>query len=72
VKTAMPLAVIGALVGELLGGGAGLGYVIQNATSDTGLAFAAIALLAVMSIVLFYLLVVIEWLALPWVRETTA
>jgi len=72
VKTAMPLAVIGALVGELLGGGAGLGFVIQNATSDSALAFAAIALLAVMSIVLFYLLVAFERLLLPWVRDTTA
>jgi NitT/TauT family transport system permease protein len=71
-KTAMPLAVIGALVGELLGGGAGLGFVIQNATSDTAVVFAAIVLLAVMSIVLFYLLVLVERLVLPWVRETTA
>lgn len=70
-KTAMPLAVIGALVGELFGASEGLGYVIQNAGGDTALAFAAIALLAVMSIVLFYVLVVAERLLLPWVRETT-
>jgi NitT/TauT family transport system permease protein len=71
-KTAMPLAVIGALVGELFGADSGLGFVIQNSTSDTAVAFAAIALLALMSIVLFYVLVVIERLLLPWVRETTA
>jgi NitT/TauT family transport system permease protein len=71
-KTAMPLAVIGALVGELFGATEGLGFVIQNAGSDTAVAFAAIALLALMSIVLFYALVVIERFMLPWVRETTA
>lgn len=71
-KTAMPLAVIGALVGELFGATAGLGFVIQNAGSDTAVAFAAIGLLAAMSIVLFYALVLLERLLLPWVRETTA
>jgi NitT/TauT family transport system permease protein len=71
-KVAMPLAVIGAVVGELFGASAGLGYVIQNASSDTALAFAAIVLVAVMSIVLFYVLVAVERLLLPWVRETTA
>jgi NitT/TauT family transport system permease protein len=70
-KAAMPLAVIGALVGELFGATAGLGYVIQNAGPDTAVAFAAIALLALTSIVLFYVLVVIERMMLPWARETT-
>jgi NitT/TauT family transport system permease protein len=70
-KTAMPLAVIGALVGELFGATAGLGYVIQNAGPDTAVAFAAIAALAVLSIVLFYVLVVLERLMLPWVKGTT-
>jgi len=70
-KTAMPLAVIGALVGEFSGATEGLGHVIQNAAPDTALAFAAIALLAAMSIVLFYLLVLAERLMLPWVKATT-
>ncbi|MFG1603987.1 ABC transporter permease [Actinoplanes sp. NPDC049265] len=70
-KVAMPLAVIGALVGELFGSAEGLGFVIQNSGSDIGLGFAAIALLSVLSIVLFYLVVLIERLALPWVRDTT-
>lgn len=72
IKTAMPLAVIGALVGELFGSTAGLGFVIQNAGADTAVAFAAIALLAAMSIVLFYLVVIVERLLLPWVRETAS
>ncbi|RSM59822.1 hypothetical protein DMB66_26605 [Actinoplanes sp. ATCC 53533] len=71
-KTAMPLAVIGALVGEWFGATAGLGFVIQNAGADTALAFAAIALLALMSIALFYALVLLESRLVPWVRHTTA
>jgi NitT/TauT family transport system permease protein len=70
-KVAMPLAVIGALVGELSGSTEGLGFVIQNAGADTAMAFAAIVLLALMSVVLFYALVVVERLSVPWVRETT-
>ncbi len=70
-KVGLPLAVIGALLGELFGAGAGLGYIITTAGSDTGLAFAAIALVAAISIILYYLLVLAEILLLPWVRETT-
>jgi NitT/TauT family transport system permease protein len=70
-KTGLPLAVIGALLGELFGAGAGLGYIITTAGSDTALTFAAIALVAAMSIALYYLLVLAELLLLPWVRETT-
>jgi NitT/TauT family transport system permease protein len=71
-KTAMPLAVIGAVIGEFFSGSEGLGFVIQNATSDMAIAFAAIAVLAATSIVLYYAVVAVERLLLPWVRETTA
>jgi NitT/TauT family transport system permease protein len=70
-KVAMPLAVIGALVGELSGSVAGLGFVIQTAGADTGAAFAAITLLALMSVALFYALSLAESLLLPWTRDTT-
>ncbi|GIF01377.1 ABC transporter permease [Paractinoplanes rishiriensis] len=70
-KVGLPLAVIGALLGELFGAGAGLGYIITTAGSDTALSFAAIALVAAMSIVLYYILVLIELILLPWVKETT-
>ncbi|WP_433385210.1 ABC transporter permease [Actinoplanes sp. CA-142083] len=70
-KTAMPLAVIGALVGELSGSTGGLGYVIQNAGADTGTAFAAITLLAAISVGLFYVLVAAERILLPWARAIT-
>lgn len=71
-KTAAPLAVIGATVGELFGAVAGLGFVIRVAGSDTAVVFAALVLLAAMSIVLFYLLVGLERLLVPWLAHTTS
>lgn len=73
-KVAMPLAVIGAVIGEFAGGRSGLGFTINQASGsgDTAQAFAAIAILSAMSIVLFYALVLAERLLLPWVRATTA
>jgi NitT/TauT family transport system permease protein len=70
-KVAMPLAVIGAVVGEMQGGEVGLGTVILVASGqgDSATAFAAIVLLSVASIVLYYALVLAERLLLPWVRE---
>jgi NitT/TauT family transport system permease protein len=68
---AMTLAVIGAVIAEYQGGTtAGLGFVIVQ-SSGMGLteqSFAAITILAVMSIVLFYTLVGLERLLLPWAR----
>ena len=73
-KVAMPLAVIGVVVGEMQYGESGLGTIIVQTSGqgDTSTAFAAITLLALISIVLYYLLVVVERLALPWVRATTS
>lgn len=73
-KVAIALAVIGAVVGEFSGGNAGLGYVIvaSGSSSDTPLAFAAVVLLAIISIALFYLVAAAEHFLLPWVRETSA
>jgi NitT/TauT family transport system permease protein len=73
-KVAMPLAVIGAVVGEMQGGEVGLGTVIVQTSGqgDSATAFAAIVLLSLMSIVLYYALVAVERLLLPWVRATTA
>jgi NitT/TauT family transport system permease protein len=70
-KVAISLAVIGAVIGEFVGATQGLGYVIvasgQNA--NTALAFAAIVLLAIMSVVLFYALVALERLLIPWAEN---
>jgi NitT/TauT family transport system permease protein len=71
VNTALPLAVIGAVVAELFGGADGLGYVIANAGTDADLAFAAIALLAAISITLHGLATGAQALLAPWIRHTT-
>ena len=70
-KVAIMLAVIGAVVGEFVGATKGLGYVIvaSGQTADTTLAFAAVVLLSVMSILLFYALVLIQRLVVPWSEE---
>jgi NitT/TauT family transport system permease protein len=70
-KVAISLAVIGSVIAEFVGATKGLGYVIQQsgASADTTLAFAAIALLSVMSILLFYGLVLLEHILLPWAQE---
>ena len=74
-KLAMPLAVIGVAVGEMQSGSVdeGLGTIIVQTAGqgDTATAFAALVLMAVVSIVLYYLLVALERIALPWVRGTT-
>lgn len=67
-KVAISLAVIGAVIGEFVGSSGGLGWVIvnTNANLNTPLAFAAMVLLGTMSIALFYALVLLEKLLVPW------
>jgi NitT/TauT family transport system permease protein len=71
-KVAISLAVIGSVIAEFVGATSGLGYVIvqSGASADTALAFAAMALLGIMSIALFYGLVLLERLLLPWTEES--
>ncbi|WP_406423296.1 ABC transporter permease [Streptomyces sp. NBC_00873] len=73
-KVAMPLAAIGAVIGEFQAGESGLGYLIVQAggVGDTATAWAAIILIGLMSILLYFALVLTERFALPWVRETTS
>ncbi|GAA2489407.1 ABC transporter permease [Winogradskya humida] len=73
-KIGLPLAVIGVVVGEMQYGETGLGMIIVQTSGqgDTSAAFAAIVLLAGVSIVLYYLLALVERLTLPWVRATTS
>lgn len=73
-KVAMPLAAIGAVIGEFQAGEKGLGYLILqfNGVGDYSTSWAAIVLIALMSIVLYFALVLVEWLTLPWVRATTS
>jgi NitT/TauT family transport system permease protein len=70
-KVSITLAVVGAIVGELSSPNEGLGSVIvlSGASANTSLAFGCVVLLAVISVVLFYLIVGLERLLLPWARE---
>lgn len=69
-KVAISLAVIGAVIGEFVGAEAGLGHVIiaSGSNIDTSLAFGAMVLLGVLSVALFYALVGLERLFVPWAR----
>jgi len=69
-KVAITLAVIGAVIGEFVGSNKGLGYIIVVSMSqvNTSLAFGAMALLAILSIVLFYLVEWLERVLVPWSR----
>ena len=68
VKTAIPLALTGASVMEFIGSDAGLGYLMlyAGATLDTNQLFAALAVLLLMDLGLYYLVDVIEKLCIFW------
>jgi NitT/TauT family transport system permease protein len=70
-KVAVGLAVIGATVSEFSGATEGLGFAVNSYSGqgDTASAVAALILLSLISIVLYYLLVVLERWLLPWARE---
>lgn len=61
-KVGITLSLTGAVVGEFVGGSTGLGYVITQAQGNLrlSLAFAAIVVLAVAGVALFYLIELIE------------
>lgn len=67
-KIAMPLAVVGAVVGEFIASEAGIGYQIILAYSayDTSLVFAALVLILVTSTFLYGLLVWGESRVVSW------
>lgn len=70
-KVAITLAVIGAVIGEFVGSNQGLGYLILISTQqfDTALAFTAIILLTLMSIMLFYVVEFLERVMVPWATD---
>ena len=67
-KIAITLAVIGAVIAEFVAAQNGLGYLIlmSTAQSQTPLAFAAIILLTVISIVLFHAIELLERRVVTW------
>jgi NitT/TauT family transport system permease protein len=69
-KLSVPLAVIGAVVAETNNPNSGLGSAIVKASAqfETPLAFVCLVLLALLSSGLFYTVVGLERLMLPWAR----
>lgn len=67
-KVAVTLAVVGAIVGEFIQADQGLGYALQQATAvlNTRLGFAAILILAVIGMVLFGAVELLERWLTPW------
>jgi NitT/TauT family transport system permease protein len=70
-RISITLAVIGAVVGEFVAASEGLGYLVFTGTAnlDTPLTFAAIVVLAVMGIVLFWVVGRVRDALLPWAPE---
>lgn len=71
-RVAAPLAPLGAVVGEWVGASAGLGFVMiqANARMQTDMVFAAMTILAALTLLLRYAM---DWLAprlTPWMHET--
>jgi NitT/TauT family transport system permease protein len=66
-KISITFAVVGAVVGEFVGGQGGLGYLLltANGNMDTALLFAGIVALTVLGLLFFALIVLIERLSLP-------
>jgi len=66
-KVAMSLSVVGAIVGEFVAANSGLGYylLVANGQVDTPGVFAALFVLAVMGVVLYYLVELAERLVVP-------
>jgi len=66
-KISITFAVVGAVVGEFVGGQGGLGYLllIANGNMDTALLFAGIVALTVLGVVLFLLIGLVERMVLP-------
>lgn len=76
IKVAITLAVVGAIVAEFVGSTSGLGYELLKANSNlnTALLFAALVVLTVIGLALFYLTELIERFLIPWhiTRRSTA
>jgi NitT/TauT family transport system permease protein len=67
-RLSVPYALVGAIIGELIAANRGLGYLVERATTqfDTAGAFAAIAAIIFLSVVLNALVSWIERRLMPW------
>ncbi len=70
-KIALTFSVIGAIVGEFAGSSAGLGYMIQFASTqlETPLVFAALTVVSVIGILFYYLMEYLERFVVPWAAD---
>ena len=73
-RVAAAVAPIGAVIGEWVGASAGLGYLmtLSLARAQTDLAFAALTVLAVLGLALFYAVDLGLRRLIPWQRESVA
>jgi NitT/TauT family transport system permease protein len=71
VKIAITLCVIGAIVGEFAGASAGLGYIIQFASSqlETPVVFAALVVVSLLGSGFYYVSELLERLIVPWATQ---
>ena len=67
-KVAITLATVGAIIGEFVGSDRGLGYLLLVAGGDlrTELLFATLIVLTAIGLVLYYVVTLLERLAIPW------
>lgn len=67
-KIAITMSVVGAIIGEFVGGDIGLGYVIiiANQQMKAAVVFATLVILAIMGIVLFWIVSILEKILVPW------
>ena len=70
-KLAITLALIGAVVGEFVGGNDGIGVLILMASTEikTAIVFACIIVLSLVGIILFYSVEFAQKKAVPWFNE---
>lgn len=67
-KVSVTLAVVGAVVGEFVGANSGIGFVLQRSIGNFELPtmFAALVVLAMIGVVLFWIIDLVERFAVPW------
>jgi NitT/TauT family transport system permease protein len=70
-KVGVTFAVIGALVGEFVGAGSGLGHltVIAMGSLNTELVFASIIVMAAIGVAMYVVIEILERLLVPWSRS---
>jgi NitT/TauT family transport system permease protein len=72
-KISITLAVVGAVVGEFVGGDSGLGYqlMVANGAMNTPLLFAGVLALTILGLVLYGIIEMIEHFAMPYRERVT-